>query len=115
MEKAKDCLELNEEESETVSRLTIHPHRVVGSTRSSFYEVFTLRGIRVDRVEPGLVSCTFKVPPRFTDNNGNLANGAIANLVDESVALWSTSRVFPGKFQWTCRFRLFRLRNSMMN
>ncbi|KAK1588177.1 hypothetical protein Q3G72_020502 [Acer saccharum] len=82
MEKAKDCLELNEEESETVSRLTIHPHRVVG-VDPSFYEVFALRGIRVDRVEPGLVSCTFKVPPRLTDNNGNLANGAIANLVDE--------------------------------
>ncbi|KAK0605619.1 hypothetical protein LWI29_028938 [Acer saccharum] len=82
MEKAKVCLELNEEESETVSRLTIHPHRVVG-VDPSFYEVFALRGIRVDRVEPGLVSCTFKVPPRLTDNNGNLANGAIANLVDE--------------------------------
>lgn len=42
-----------------------------------------MRGIRVDRVEPGFVSCTFKVPPRFTDRNGNLCSGAIANLVDE--------------------------------
>ncbi|KAJ4725646.1 acyl-coenzyme A thioesterase 13 [Melia azedarach] len=81
MEKAKEFLELNEEESESVSRLTIHPHRV--GVESSFYEDFALRGIRVDRVEPGFVSCTFKVPPRLADRNGNLANGAIANLVDD--------------------------------
>lgn len=82
MEKARQCLELSQEESESVARLAIHPYRV-GGAELSFYEDFALRGIRVDRVEPGLVSCTFKVPPRLTDRNGNLANGAIANLVDE--------------------------------
>ncbi|KAH9661775.1 4HBT domain-containing protein [Citrus sinensis] len=76
MEKARQCLELNQEESDSVARLAIHSYRV-GATEFSFYEDFALRGIRVDRVEPGLVSCTFK------DRNGNLANGAIANLVDE--------------------------------
>ncbi|KAK7860272.1 acyl-coenzyme a thioesterase 13 [Quercus suber] len=77
MEKAREFLELSsEKESESVSRLTIHPHRV--GHEPSFYEDFALRGIRVDRVEPGLVSCTFKVPRRLT-----LASGAIANLVDE--------------------------------
>ncbi|KAJ0021581.1 hypothetical protein Pint_32600 [Pistacia integerrima] len=81
MEKAREYLELSKEESESVSRLTIHPHRV--GLDCSFYERFTLRGIQVDRVEPGFVSCTFKIPPRFTDKNGSLANGAIANLVDE--------------------------------
>ncbi|KAH7549935.1 hypothetical protein ACOSP7_025046 [Xanthoceras sorbifolium] len=81
MDKANERLKVTEEEAEIVSRLTIHPHRV--GVDSSFYEDFALRGIRVDRVEPGLVSCTFKVPPRLTDKNGNLANGAIANLIDE--------------------------------
>ncbi|XP_031255232.1 acyl-coenzyme A thioesterase 13-like [Pistacia vera] len=81
MEKAREYLEVSKEESESVSRLTIHPHRV--GLDCSFYERFTLRGIQVDRVEPGFVSCTFKIPPRFTDKNGSLANGAIANLVDE--------------------------------
>ncbi|KAK8513280.1 hypothetical protein V6N13_002027 [Hibiscus sabdariffa] len=80
MEKAKESLELNKE-VESVSRLTIHPHRV--GVEGSFYEDFAVRGIRVDRVEPGFVSCTLKVPPRLTDKSGNLAIGAVANLVDE--------------------------------
>ncbi|XP_010414900.1 PREDICTED: acyl-coenzyme A thioesterase 13-like [Camelina sativa] len=49
----------------------------------SFYEVFSLRGIRVSRVDLGFISCSFKVPLRLTDRDRNLANGAIANLVDE--------------------------------
>ncbi|XP_030964122.1 acyl-coenzyme A thioesterase 13-like [Quercus lobata] len=81
MEKAREFLELSSEESESVSRLIIHPHRV--GHEPSFYDDFALRGIRVDRVEPGLVSCTFKVPRRLTDRTGKLASGAIANLVDE--------------------------------
>ncbi|XVF46680.1 hypothetical protein PTKIN_Ptkin03bG0047100 [Pterospermum kingtungense] len=81
MERVKQFLELNKEEAESASRLTIHPHRV--GSGSSFYEDFSLRGIRVDRVEPGFVSCTFKIPPRLTDKNGNFATGAVANLVDE--------------------------------
>ncbi|XP_010430216.1 PREDICTED: uncharacterized protein LOC104714520 isoform X2 [Camelina sativa] len=32
----------------------------------SFYEVFSLRGIRVNRVDPGFISCSFKVPLRLT-------------------------------------------------
>ncbi|KAH1066920.1 hypothetical protein J1N35_031907 [Gossypium stocksii] len=48
-----------------------------------FYEDFALRGIRVDTVQPGFVSCTLTVPPRLTDRSGNLAKGAVANLVDE--------------------------------
>ncbi|KAM4083487.1 hypothetical protein ACJW30_08G061700 [Castanea mollissima] len=81
MEKTREFLELSSEESESVSRLPVHPHRV--GHEPSFYEDFALRGIRVDRVEPGLVSCTFKVPRRLTDRTGKLASGAIANLVDE--------------------------------
>ncbi|KAL4573180.1 hypothetical protein LXL04_019977 [Taraxacum kok-saghyz] len=37
----------------------------------------------LDRFQPGFVSCSFIVPPRLTDRNGNLAVGAIASLVDE--------------------------------
>ncbi|XP_009374290.1 acyl-coenzyme A thioesterase 13 isoform X3 [Pyrus x bretschneideri] len=73
MEKAKKRLELNSDESETVSRVAI-PALQIG--KSSFYDAFALRGIRVERVEPGVVICSFK------DRDGNLANGAIANLVD---------------------------------
>lgn len=65
MEKAKKSLELiSEEESNLVTRLAVPAHRV-GSGFSS-YEDFALKGIRVDRVEPGLVVCSFKVPPRLT-------------------------------------------------
>ncbi|KAF5446780.1 hypothetical protein F2P56_032382 [Juglans regia] len=81
MDKAREFLELTKEESDSVSGLTIHPHRP--GLDWSFYEDFSLRGIRLDRVEPGFVACTFKVPPRLADRNGNLASGAIANLVDE--------------------------------
>ncbi|CAI9106911.1 OLC1v1006158C1 [Oldenlandia corymbosa var. corymbosa] len=81
MENAKEFLEISKEESERVSRLTFPPHRV--NIDHSFYEYYALRGIRVDRVEPGFVSCTFKVPSRLIDRNGNLASGAVANLVDE--------------------------------
>ncbi|KAK9940718.1 hypothetical protein M0R45_017361 [Rubus argutus] len=79
VKKAKKCLELSEDESEAVSRI-VFPAQRLGE--SSIYDVFSLRGIRVDRAEPGLVVCTLKVPPRLTDRAGNLAKGAIANLVD---------------------------------
>ncbi|KAK8601648.1 hypothetical protein V6N12_051477 [Hibiscus sabdariffa] len=81
MEKVKEFLTLDKEADETVSRLTVHPHRV-GYERS-FYNEFALIGLHLDRIEPGFVSCTLKVPPRLTDKNGNLATGAIANIVDE--------------------------------
>ncbi|CAL5353102.1 unnamed protein product [Camellia sinensis] len=81
MEKARESLKLTDEESELVSRLNVPPHQV--NIESSFYEDFTVKGIRVDRVDPGFIACTFKVPPRHTDRSGKLCTGAIANLVDE--------------------------------
>lgn len=81
MENAREFLTLNKDESESVSRLTVLPHRV--GLAQSFYEHFALKGIRVDRVQPGFLSCTFLVPPRLTGANGSLSSGAIANLVDE--------------------------------
>ncbi|PON62796.1 Thioesterase domain containing protein [Trema orientale] len=80
MEKVKQFLEPNQEESELVSRLA-SPSRIAGVDPTFFID-FALKGIRVDRVEPDLVVCTFKVPPRLTDRNGRFASGAIATLVD---------------------------------
>ncbi|KAL0537280.1 hypothetical protein IC582_026257 [Cucumis melo] len=80
MEKAKQLLELTKEETDAVQKLPVHPKK---PGQSCFYTFFALRGIQVDRVEPGLVVCTLKVPPRLTDRSGKLASGAIANLVDE--------------------------------
>ncbi|XP_009624177.1 uncharacterized protein [Nicotiana tomentosiformis] len=81
MDKAKAFLEPTQVESDRVSSLAFPPHRF--GAEFSFYQYYALRGIRVDRVEPGQVFCSFKVPPRLTDREGKLASGAIANLVDE--------------------------------
>ncbi|CAI8585708.1 unnamed protein product [Vicia faba] len=84
MEKTKEILQrrLNQQESEALSRLQSVPSIRPGDN-TSFYEHFILTGIKVDHVHPGFVSCSFRVPPRLTDSNGKLANGAIATLVDE--------------------------------
>ncbi|XP_008785432.1 acyl-coenzyme A thioesterase 13-like isoform X1 [Phoenix dactylifera] len=81
MEKAREALSVGAGESERVASLDVRPHRA--GDAASFYEGFALRGIRVDLIQRGSLSCTFKVPPRLTDVNGNLSAGAIANLVDE--------------------------------
>nr|XP_008364467.2 acyl-coenzyme A thioesterase 13-like isoform X2 [Malus domestica] len=75
LEDAKKYLEVTQDELEAVSRLVFPSDRLI-------YDNFVESGIRVDRVQPGFVVCTFKVPPRLTDRAGNLANGAIATLVD---------------------------------
>ncbi|XP_076918182.1 uncharacterized protein LOC143578498 [Bidens hawaiensis] len=77
----RDHLRVTDEDSDRVTRLTIPPQPP--EAFHSFYEDFTLRGIRVHRFQPGSISCSFTVPPRLTDRNGDLAAGAIANLVDE--------------------------------
>ncbi|KAM0044941.1 putative acyl-CoA hydrolase [Helianthus debilis subsp. tardiflorus] len=79
----RDHLHVSKQDSDRVSNLSVPPQ--AAEALHSFYEDFTLRGIRVDRFQPGggSISCSFTVPPRLTDRNGNLAVGAIANLVDE--------------------------------
>ena len=67
MEKAREFLNLSNEESESVSSIKFHPHRPW--IERSFYEDFCIRGIQVDRIEPGFISTTFKVPPRLTVRN----------------------------------------------
>ncbi|ESQ51469.1 hypothetical protein EUTSA_v10017356mg [Eutrema salsugineum] len=79
MEKIREYLQLSEDVDDGGEA-----PRVEGLVRGrSFYEDFSLRGIRVNRVVPGFISCTFKVPLRLTNRDGELVNGAIANLVDE--------------------------------
>ncbi|XP_050369434.1 uncharacterized protein LOC126787614 [Argentina anserina] len=79
MKKAKKFLEVSKQQSETVAGLAVPELR---QGEATMYNIFALRGIRVDRIEPGLVVCTFKVPLRLLDRNGKFASGAIANLVD---------------------------------
>ncbi|KAL0435021.1 UNVERIFIED_CONTAM: Acyl-coenzyme A thioesterase 13 [Sesamum radiatum] len=83
MEKAREFLEKGaaSDGAAPVSRLTFPPHKP--HLESSFYEYFILRGVRVDRLQPGCISLSFRVPPRLTDGEGNLARGAIASLIDE--------------------------------
>lgn len=70
MEKTKKIMQrrLNQQESEALSRLQSVPSIRPGDD-SSFYEHFVLTGIKVDKVQPGVVSCSFKVPPRLTVTN----------------------------------------------
>ncbi|GAU25724.1 hypothetical protein TSUD_216540 [Trifolium subterraneum] len=84
MENAKQIFQrkLSQQESEALSRLNSVPSIRPGDN-SSFYEHFALTGIKVEQVQPGLVSCSFIVPRRLIDSTGKLANGAIATLVDE--------------------------------
>ncbi|KMZ70708.1 Thioesterase superfamily protein [Zostera marina] len=49
----------------------------------SLYKGLILSGIHVDRFDKGFISCSFTVPRYLTNRDGNFANGAIANLVDE--------------------------------
>ncbi|EYU45972.1 hypothetical protein ABFS82_04G085400 [Erythranthe guttata] len=83
MERAREFIEKTTagEEADRVSRLTFPTHQP--HSEPSFWEYFVLRGIRVEQVRPGSFVCSFKVPPRLTDINGNLSNGAIAAMVDE--------------------------------
>lgn len=83
MEKAKELLETNESDSARATELTFPPVPR-GGVFASFYERFVLYGIRVDRVEPGFISCSLTVPPHLIDRNGYLQNGAVASLVDEA-------------------------------
>ncbi|KAI4385976.1 hypothetical protein MLD38_003957 [Melastoma candidum] len=81
MEAARRHLSVTEEESKKVSGMVVPPHK--SGEYPSFYENLSLRGLQIHSARPGLISCSFKVPPHLTDRSGNFAAGAIANLVDE--------------------------------
>lgn len=62
MEKARELLKLTPDESRFVEQLNVPTH---SANENSFYEEFGIIGLRVDRVEPGLMTFTFKVPARL--------------------------------------------------
>lgn len=72
--KVMECLELSQDESEAVSRVVVPAQR---PGEASIYDIFSLRGIRVDWAEPGLVVCTLKVPPRLTVSTAQLLNPSL--------------------------------------
>ncbi|KAL4559984.1 hypothetical protein LXL04_032132 [Taraxacum kok-saghyz] len=45
-----------------------------------------LQGIRIDRVEIGVVRCNFVIPDHLSDENGNWNVGAISVLIDDMAA-----------------------------
>lgn len=65
MEKAKEALLIDEEHKDRVLGLKVRPNRRPW-VDGSFYEAFFLRGIRVDEIQPGSLTCGFKIPARLT-------------------------------------------------
>ncbi|CAM8894698.1 unnamed protein product [Rhodiola kirilowii] len=54
----------------------------IDSMRLRFFESFIMEGLKVDKVEPGLLICSMKVPARLLNAGGFLHGGATATLVD---------------------------------
>ncbi|KAF3771664.1 Acyl-coenzyme A thioesterase 13 [Nymphaea thermarum] len=77
MDRVREYLGSSSHELET----PVFEHRA--GEEPSFFEAFILKGIRVEEIRPGFISCSFRVPSRLTDASGNLSAGAIADLVDE--------------------------------
>lgn len=67
--KPREYLQVTHQDSDRIARLSIPPHQP--QALHSFYEEFNLRGIRLDRFQPGFVSCSFTVPPRLTVRTPN--------------------------------------------
>ncbi|KAG9453884.1 hypothetical protein H6P81_006788 [Aristolochia fimbriata] len=88
--RARQALSLRKEEADILSQveLAAFPPR---HQFPSFFESLFLRGIKVDRIETGVVVCSFKVPPLLTGSAGALTPGAIADLVDMVGAFAATS------------------------
>ncbi|XP_027338629.1 acyl-coenzyme A thioesterase 13-like [Abrus precatorius] len=47
-----------------------------------FLEPLIMNSLRVDRIEPGRVVCSMKIPPRLLNSGNSLHGGATAALVD---------------------------------
>lgn len=62
-----EYLRVTELDSERVAGLSIPTQPP--EAFHSLYEEFSIGGIRVDRFQPGFVSCSFTVPPRLTVTN----------------------------------------------
>lgn len=88
--RARDALATNPDHRAQVDALSAAASASLSSSSSSehlspsFFEGFALRGVRVLRIHPGFVHCSYTVPPGLTDSTtGCLAAGAVVALVDE--------------------------------
>jgi acyl-coenzyme A thioesterase 13 len=99
--RARDALAVNPDHHAQVEVLSAAASASLSSSSEhlspSFFEGFALRGIRVLRIHPGFIHCSYTVPPGLTvrhsrPNNcirtqdsttGCLAAGAVVALVDE--------------------------------
>nr|XP_043635349.1 uncharacterized protein LOC122606574 [Erigeron canadensis] len=97
MEKnTREYLKVTQQDTEWITRLNISPRQ--NEYSDTFYDYFSLKGIRVDTLQPGSIACSFTVPSRLTDRNGDLAVGAIANIVDAIGGAMAYENDAPMKF-----------------
>ncbi|XP_073159472.1 uncharacterized protein [Henckelia pumila] len=70
----------------------------VDSMPARFIEPIVMQGLKVDRIEHGLVLCSFVVPPRLLNTGNSLHGGATAALVDivGSAALFTVGLPYSG-------------------
>ncbi|XP_051149062.1 uncharacterized protein LOC127263844 isoform X2 [Andrographis paniculata] len=62
---------------------TCEPHEfTVDSMPTRFIEPVVMQGLKVHRVQRGLILCSFTVPPRLLNTGNTLHGGATATLVD---------------------------------
>ncbi|XP_078433968.1 thioesterase superfamily protein [Wolffia australiana] len=63
-----------------------------------FYDSFIISGVRIERIEPGRVLCSMKVPPRLVNEFNTLHGGATMSLVDilGSAAILTMSHTTTG-------------------
>lgn len=87
--RARDVLSVSADDHARVDALSSAASASLSSAATthlspSFFEGFALRGIRVLRLHPGFIHCSYTVPPSLTDSTtGCLAAGAVVALVDE--------------------------------
>ncbi|CAM0874262.1 unnamed protein product [Alopecurus aequalis] len=85
--RARDALVVSADDHARVDALSSAASASLSSSdhlSPSFFEGFALRGIRVLRIHPGFIHCSYTVPPSLTDSTtGCLAAGAVVALVDE--------------------------------
>uniref|UniRef100_A0A7N0VIL4 Thioesterase domain-containing protein n=1 Tax=Kalanchoe fedtschenkoi TaxID=63787 RepID=A0A7N0VIL4_KALFE len=88
LEAAKQLLEKGDSESQ----------QAIDSMRSRFFEPFVMEGLKVERVEPGRLICSMKVPARLLNAGGFLHGGATATLVDlvGSAAIFTAGATVTG-------------------
>uniref|UniRef100_A0A7N0V2W3 Acyl-coenzyme A thioesterase 13 n=1 Tax=Kalanchoe fedtschenkoi TaxID=63787 RepID=A0A7N0V2W3_KALFE len=72
--------------------------QAVDSLPLRFFDQFMLGGMKVDKLEPGRLICSMKVPARLVSGGGFLQGGATATMVDlvGSLAMFTTGVTVAG-------------------